>query len=154
FRCTLLRPTLPGSTRWRSSSTELPNRPFAAGRFATLKNWWRKSTPSCKPPTPPPDPLFGPPPPTRSWLRSNDYVNVFPGRHTSLPFADRVKVSEGAERVYILARVPDLSRATGHSGCTVSFGVGLQTEMVNPAVFCSPIEVWFEDFDIDRQCWS
>src|SRR5439155_27152665 len=82
FRCTLLRPTLPGSTRWRSGSTELPNRPFAAGRFATLKNSWRKSTPSCKPPTPPPDPLFGPPRPTRSWLRSNDYVNVFPGRHT------------------------------------------------------------------------
>src|SRR5439155_21839225 len=32
---------------------------------------------------PPPDPLFGPPPPTRSWLRSSDYVNVFPGQHTS-----------------------------------------------------------------------
>lgn len=36
-----------------------------------------------KRPTPTPHLLFGPQPPTRSWPRLSDYVNVFPGQHTS-----------------------------------------------------------------------
>src|SRR6267143_640831 len=72
-----------GAIKWRSGSTGLRSRPFVAGRFAASRNWWRKSINMCALPTPTPSLSSGPPLRIRSLPKSSDYVNVFPGRHTS-----------------------------------------------------------------------
>jgi len=71
-----------GLIKWRSGSTGLHNRPFAAGRFAASRNWSRKSTNTFNLQTTTRSLSSGPPPRIRSSLKFNDYVNVFPGQHT------------------------------------------------------------------------
>jgi transposase len=67
--------------------TRITQQAIRRGTFRS-RNWSRKSISTFRPPTGTRSRLSGPPQQNRSSLKSSDYVNVFPGRDTSI---DRYK---------------------------------------------------------------
>src|SRR5260370_42682090 len=77
------RPTLPGSTKWKSGLTSSRRKPSAGEPSAASKNLSPRPNASSIATTLRPDPSPGRQHPIRSWKKSSDYVTVFLGQHTS-----------------------------------------------------------------------